>query len=91
MAAALVVPAQTMRGSTEAITGTGFAITTPIVLTISNPDATEDITVTKTSDGAGAIDFSTILKFAPEHSGVWKFSATDGTSTVVAQTQVFED
>jgi hypothetical protein len=91
MAAALVVPAQIMRGQNENITGTGWAITTPIALTISNPDQTEDIIVTKTSDGAGAIDFSTVLKFAPEHPGIWKFSATDGTSTVVAQTQVFED
>lgn len=91
MAAALVVPAQIMRGSIETITGTGWAVTTPVAVTISNPDQTEDIIVTKTSDGAGAVDFGTVLKFAPEHAGVWKFSATDGTSTVVGQTQVFEN
>lgn len=91
MAAALVVPAQVIQGQLENITGTGFAITTPIALTISNPDQSEDLIITKTSDGAGAVDFSTVVKFSPEHPGVWTFSATDGTSTVVAKTQVFED
>jgi hypothetical protein len=92
MAAALVLtPAQVAKNHPVVISGTGFAFTTAYTITISNPDETESVTESGTTDGAGAFTSAGNFTFQPEHEGVWTVKIVCGADTLTVTTQVFTD
>lgn len=91
MSAALVVPAQLIVGAPLTVTGTGFDISEEIDLTIANPEETLGIVLKVTSDGAGAIDISTVAVVTPQREGTYTVSSVDpdGGGVVKATCAVF--
>lgn len=81
MAAVLVTaPAsEGVIGDSIAISGTGFALSHAISVTIIAEELDADITWNTVSDGAGA--WALPGTFAPGEPGMYKITATDGTST----------
>lgn len=90
MAAALQVPSEMVVGDELTIAGTGFAVTHAYTAVITLPGPYQpSLTIKGTTDGAGAIDGSASAVLTPGSEGIAKISVNDGTSTVVANCEIF--
>lgn len=82
---------QAVVGANIVISGTGWALTHAINITIASPEEGERIQENLVSDGAGAWSSANASGFvwAPEVDGIWTVTVTDGTSTLVDKIRVF--
>lgn len=78
-------------GVSPVISGTGWALTHAITITISSPEEGERVQENLVSDGAGAWSSANASGFVwtPEVDGVWTVTVTDGTSTLVDKIRIF--
>lgn len=90
MAAALQAPAQAIVGDALSIQGTGFALTHAYTAVVELPGPNQpSLTLKGTTDGAGALDLTAVAALNPGNEGICTVTVNDGTSTVVAEVEIF--
>lgn len=89
MAAAVSAPASVNVGQAIVLSGTGFADSTAMTLTVRTPTESIDAEWKFTSSGGGAFTFATYGVVVPQEAGMYTVTASDGTSTVTAVVEVF--
>jgi len=85
MAAVLVVPTGSRTNRPLTISGTGFAVSSPVTITIPQ----ENMRLVATTDVSGNFDTAAVWSWSPSRTGKLTVIANDGATTKTADVMIY--